>query len=162
PHPLPFSPADFDALAAWATNARPDRLVEIRSLRDAGVRLAVPLRTRNEILGLLLLGAARSGDPFSAAAKRWLATGGDQLALTLENGGITDRVGEQEKVRRDLALAGEVQKRLPPTEPPVADVGEFAAVSVPARSIGGDYYDFIQVGERRIGIALADVSGKGI
>jgi sigma-B regulation protein RsbU (phosphoserine phosphatase) len=71
-------------------------------------------------------------------------------------------VVEQETLRRDLALAAEVQKRLLPTSVPSGSVAEFAAISVPARSIGGDYYDFIQVGDQRIGIALADVSGKGI
>src|SRR4029434_350490 len=58
--------------------------------------------------------------------------------------------------------AADVQKRSLPSWPPSADIAEFAAISVPARSIGGDYYDFIQVGDQRIGIALADVSGKGV
>jgi sigma-B regulation protein RsbU (phosphoserine phosphatase) len=61
-----------------------------------------------------------------------------------------------------MALAAEVQKCPLPAQPPVADVAEFAAVSLPARSIGGDCYDFIEIGENRIGIALADVSGKGV
>jgi sigma-B regulation protein RsbU (phosphoserine phosphatase) len=69
---------------------------------------------------------------------------------------------EQEKLRRDLALAAEVQKRLLPEQAPRSDVAELAAISVPARGIGGDYYDFIDVGDHRIAIALADVSGKGV
>ena len=81
--------------------------------------------------------------------------------LMLENARLTDRVVEQESLRRDLALAAEIQKRLLPTEPPVADVAEFAALSIPARSIGGDYHDFIQTGDQ-IGLAVADVSGKGV
>jgi sigma-B regulation protein RsbU (phosphoserine phosphatase) len=75
---------------------------------------------------------------------------------------LNERELEQEKLRRDLSLAVDVQKRLLPTELPSADIADFSAVSLPARSIGGDYYDFIHVGDRRIGLALADVSGKGI
>ena len=80
----------------------------------------------------------------------------------IENARLTERVVEQEKVRRDLALAAEVQKRLLPDQPPQVEVAELAALSLPARTIGGDYYDFIDVGDRRIAIALADVSGKGV
>ena len=69
---------------------------------------------------------------------------------------------EQEKLNRDLALAVEVQRRLLPEKPPDSARAELAAVSLPARSIGGDYYDFLDAGDHRIGIALADVAGKGI
>jgi sigma-B regulation protein RsbU (phosphoserine phosphatase) len=80
----------------------------------------------------------------------------------IENARLTGRVVEQERLRRDLALAVEVQKRLLPEQPPDASVAALAAVSLPARSIGGDYYDFIDLGDHRLGIALADVSGKGV
>src|SRR4029453_4240616 len=56
PLPLPFSQNEWNPLADWAAAHRPDRLDEIRALAAAGVRLAVPLRTRSEILGVLLLG----------------------------------------------------------------------------------------------------------
>jgi len=80
----------------------------------------------------------------------------------IENGRLTRRIVEQEKLRRDLALAAEVQKRLLPEGPPKLDAATLAAVSLPARSVGGDYFDFIDVGDKRVGIALADVAGKGV
>jgi predicted permease len=173
PLPLPFAPNEFDAFAEWAAIHRPDRLDEIRALAAAGVRLAVPLRTRREILGVLLLGE-RSFDSralaqdkpqragFSAPEKQVLRACADQFALMIENARLTDRVVEQETLRRDIALASEVQRRLLPEAPPRAECVEFAAASVPARRIGGDYYDFVELGDGRIGIALADVSGKGV
>jgi sigma-B regulation protein RsbU (phosphoserine phosphatase) len=91
-----------------------------------------------------------------------LRAGADQFALMIENARLTDRVVEQETLRRDIALASEVQRRLLPEAPPRAEGVEFAAASVPARRIGGDYYDFVELGDRGIGIALADVSGKGV
>ena len=162
PFPLPFAPNELDALAEWAAVHRPDRLDEIRALAAAGVRLAVPLRTRSEILGVLLLGDRPQRAGFSAHEKQVLRACADQFALMIENARLTDRVVEQETLRRDIALASEVQRRLLPEAPPRAECVEFAAASVPARRIGGDYYDFVELGDGRIGIALADVSGKGV
>jgi predicted permease len=173
PLPMPFAPNDLNALADWAAAHRPDRLDEIRALAAAGVRLAVPLRTRSEILGVLLLGersfdsrALAQGRPqragFSAHEKQVLRACADQFALMIENARLTDRVVEQETLRRDIALASDVQRRLLPDAPPRSEFADFAAISVPARRIGGDYYDFVELGDGRIGIALADVSGKGV
>ena len=99
---------------------------------------------------------------FSAHERQVLRAAADQFALMIENARLTDRVVEQETLRRDIALASEVQRRLLPEAPPRAEGVEFAAASVPARRIGGDYYDFVELRDRGIGIALADVSGKGV
>jgi predicted permease len=172
PRPLPFTPNELDALAEWAAAHRPERLDEIRALAAAGVRLAVPLRTRSEILGVLLLGepfdsralaqGRRQRGGFSAHEKQVLGACADQFALMIENARLTDRVVEQETLRRDIALASDVQRRLLPDAPPSAECADFAAISIPARRIGGDYYDFVELRDRGIGIALADVSGKGV
>jgi predicted permease len=187
PLPLPFAPNELAALAEWAVAHRPDRVEEIRALAAAGVRLAVPLRTRRQILGILLLAEpfdsqalARPSTPpgvvlsvtkgqgrpqragFSAHEKQVLRAAADQFALMIENARLTDRVVEQETLRRDIALASDVQRRLLPEAPPRVACADFAAVSVPARRIGGDYYDFVELKDGQIGIALADVSGKGV
>ncbi len=159
---LPFAPNELAALADWAAEHRTDRLEEIRALAVAGVRLAVPLRTRNEILGVLLLGEGPHRSEFSAHEKQVLDVAADQFALMIENARLTDRVVEQETLRRDIALASDVQRRLLPEAPPRAAHADFAAASVPARRVGGDYYDFIELPAGGIGIALADVSGKGV
>src|SRR5262245_8376158 len=162
PQPLPFAPRELSALAEWAAAHRPNRLDEIRSLDAAGVRLAIPLRTRREVLGVLLLGERPQRTDFSAHEKQVLRACADQFALMIENARLTDRVVEQETLRRDIALASDVQRRLLPDAPPRDESADFAAISVPARRIGGDYYDFVELRDRAIGIALADVSGKGV
>ena len=162
PLPLPFAPNELDAVGEWASSHRPERLDEIRALAAAGVRLAVPLRTRSEILGVLLLGDRPHRAGFSAHEKQVLRAAADQFALMIENARLTDRVVEQETLRRDIALASDVQRRLLPDAPPRATSVDFAAASVPARRIGGDYYDFVELRDGAIGIALADVSGKGV
>jgi sigma-B regulation protein RsbU (phosphoserine phosphatase) len=162
PLPLPFAPNELNALADWAEAHRPERLEEIRALAAAGVGLAVPLRTRTEILGVLLLGGRPQRAGFSAHEKQVLRACADQFALMIENARLTDRVVEQETLRRDIALASDVQRRLLPDAPPRGEFADFAAISIPARRIGGDYYDFVELRDREIGIALADVSGKGV
>ena len=82
--------------------------------------------------------------------------------LTIENARLNERVLEQEKVRRDIALATEVQKRLLPEGLPQTAFASTGAYTLAARNVGGDYYDFLKVGEHSLGIALADVAGKGI
>jgi predicted permease len=187
PRPLAFAPQELAALAEWAASYRPDRLDEIRALAAAGVGLAVPLHTRHEILGVLLLGqpfesrvlahlstplgvtlsvskgqGKPQGRDFSAHEKQVLRVVADQFALMIENARLTDRVVEQETLRRDIALASDVQRRLLPDVPPRIECADIAASSLPARRIGGDYYDFLELDNGQIGIALADVSGKGV
>ena len=160
--PLPFSAGDLDACARWAGEHAHDHLPEIEALNEIGLRMAVPLRTKRELLGILLLGGRTNGADYGAAEKRLLRTSADLFGLMLENTRLTDRIVEEEKLRRDVALAAEVQKRLLPDRPPDARAATLAAVSVPARIVGGDYYDFVELGGQRIGLALADVSGKGV
>jgi putative ABC transport system permease protein len=164
PLPLPFAPNELAAVADWAAAHRRERFDEIRALAAAGVGLAVPLRTRSEILGVLLIGErpVDSRPGFTAHERQVLRACADQFALMIENARLTDRVVEQETLRRDIALASDVQRRLLPDAPPRSECVDFAAVSVPARRIGGDYYDFVELRDREIGIALADVSGKGV
>ena len=162
PMPLPFERDELAALTEWAAANRPERLDEISTLARLDIRTVVPMRTRTEVMGILLLGPPGDDQLPGPADRHVLRSCADQFALMMENARLTARVVGQEALRRDLALAAEVQKRLLPSSPPSADIAEFAAISVPARSIGGDYYDFIQVGDQRIGIALADVSGKGV
>ncbi len=161
PYPLPLTSGDLDAWSRWAAG-RPVHRAEIDCLRDAGAALAVPLLAKNEISGLLLLGLPVGRSEYSAAEKLALRSCAGQFALMLENARLTDRMVEQEKLNRDVQLAAEVQKRLFPDKPPSTAGLALAGISLPARSVGGDYYDFFDLGDQRIGIALADVAGKGV
>jgi sigma-B regulation protein RsbU (phosphoserine phosphatase) len=124
--------------------------------------LAVALRAKNEIVGILLLGPPKDREHYTAAEKQIFSSSAEVFALMIENARLTGRAIEQERVQRDLELAAEVQRRLLPHEPPASGAFALAAFSLPARTVGGDYYDFLDLGGERIGIALADISGKGI
>ena len=158
--PLVLTAGDLDTLTRWADEVRPDRRVEVDRLKTLGVRLAAALRTPSDRRedGRAERGRAEYGSAEAAVLTACAA----QFALMIENGRLTRRIVEQEKLRRDLALAAEVQKRLLPDGPPATSLAALAAVSLPARTVGGDYFDFIDLGDQRIGIALADVAGKGV
>ena len=162
PHPLALSKGQFDTWLRWARESRPEHVAEIEALATTGVQVVVPLRTKNEIVGVLLLGPPTGREQYTTAERQVLSTSGEVFALLLENARLTDRAVEQEKVRRDLAMAAEVQRRLLPPQPPRSAAATFAAFTLPARTIGGDYYDFLDLGGEEVGIAVADVSGKGI
>jgi putative ABC transport system permease protein len=162
PHPLALDEADFQAWLRWAGQFKPEHVTEIERIRDSGTRMAVPLRTRSEIVGLLLLGAPAGDGSYTNEDKQALSNAADLFALMIENARLSDRALEQEKLRRDLALAGEVQRRLLPPRPPKNGMATLSAYSLPARTVGGDYYDFIDLPGDRLAVAIADVSGKGI
>jgi predicted permease len=159
---LPISEGDLDAWGRWAAQHRPESVAEIEALRLAQVRLAVPLRTNKEVLGVLLLGPPSRDEGYSAADRVLIRGCADHFALMLENGRLTNRMVEQEKIRRDVALAAEVQRRLLAEQSLDTPAASLAALNLPARSVGGDYYDFLNLDGNRIGIALADVAGKGV
>jgi predicted permease len=162
PHPLALSQGYFDTWLRWARESRPEHVVEIEGLASTGVQTAVPLRTKNDVVGVLLLGPPADREQYTTAERQVLSNSGEVFALMLENARLTDRAVEQEKVRRDLAMAAEVQRRLLPPQAPRSAAATFAAFTLPARTIGGDYYDFLDLGGDQVGIAVADVSGKGI
>src|SRR5208283_158642 len=156
--PLPLTEGDLASSLRWAVAEKPEHVAEIAGLRASGARLAVALRANQEIAGILLMGAPIGRAEFGAAERRVLRGCAPQFALMIENAHLTDRIVEQEKLRRDVQLAVEVQKRLMPEKPPATTTVTLAGMSLPARSVGGDYYDFLDLGNQRIGIALADVA----
>jgi predicted permease len=162
PHPLPLTAGDFAAWERWADEVQPAHASEIARLARIGARIAVPLLSRQDLVGVLLLGAPDGREAFTSAEKELLSGAADVFALLIENVGLNARALQQEKLRRDLSLAAEVQRRLLPSEPPRCEAATFAAFTLPARTVGGDYYDFLALRGERIAIAVADIAGKGI
>ncbi len=72
------------------------------------------------------------------------------------------RITERERMARELEIAKNVQTNLLPRATPSISHFEFGGMCIPALEVGGDYYDFVQMRDGKIGIAIADVSGKGL
>jgi phosphoserine phosphatase RsbU/P len=123
--------------------------------------LAVPLIYKDKVIGVLDLEHTRRGF-FTEDHKRTITTLAAQIAIALENARLYEEIAQQERrLERDLHLARELQFRLlPQTMPKVAHL-EVAARFSPARTIGGDLYDFVPYSLSRMAIVIGDVSGKG-
>ncbi|HKC66343.1 MAG TPA: PP2C family protein-serine/threonine phosphatase, partial [Pyrinomonadaceae bacterium] len=112
--------------------------------------------------GLVLLGPRRGRHDYSARDREMLMSLAGQLAFVIENAKLVERIAAQEQLRRELLLAAEVQQRFLPDRPPVLAHLELSGICQPARGVGGDYYDFLLLENKQVGIAVADVAGKGI
>jgi sigma-B regulation protein RsbU (phosphoserine phosphatase) len=122
--------------------------------------LIVPLFYKGRVIGVLDLEHTRPAF-FNEEHERMLSTLGSQIAIAIENARLYQAVRSQERqLERDIAMAREVQLRLLPTEAPSHPHADMAVRFLPARSIGGDLYDFIEYGPGRSAIVLGDVSGK--
>jgi sigma-B regulation protein RsbU (phosphoserine phosphatase) len=116
--------------------------------------------------GFLVLGPRLSEEPYSREDRRLLASVAIQAGTALENirlaEEISRRMETERRVAREMEIAKEVQSRLLPQAPPQLRTLDCAAQCVQARSVGGDYFDFLELGTSEVGFVLADVSGKGV
>jgi serine phosphatase RsbU (regulator of sigma subunit)/catechol 2,3-dioxygenase-like lactoylglutathione lyase family enzyme len=83
-------------------------------------------------------------------------------ALDVQRRAAAEKLEKEKRVARELEIAKEVQVRLFPQKRPVVDSLDYAGVCLQARQVGGDYYDFLDLGPRRLGMVIGDVVGKGI
>ena len=108
----------------------------------------------------------RSEEPYSSGDLRLLKSVATQTGLALENSRLTATIAEdmarREKLNRELEIAREVQERLFPQRLPAVTGLDYFGKCRPALGVGGDYYDFLALPGGKLGIALGDVSGKGI
>jgi sigma-B regulation protein RsbU (phosphoserine phosphatase) len=139
---------------------------ERRALQNLQSEVLLPLSLNRKLLGILSLGPKQSEAPFSKADLRLLDSVATQTGLALENSRLTaevaNEVAQRERINRELEIAREVQERLFPQELPRYPGLDYAGSCRPALGVGGDYYDFIRLSDKELGIAIGDVSGKGI
>jgi serine phosphatase RsbU (regulator of sigma subunit) len=124
------------------------------------------LGRKSRLIGLLVLGARLSEEPYSSEDKHLLDSVASQAGITLENIDFAEKMAERMEVERKAAMeidiARRVQARLFPQHLPPLETLEYAGGCVQARQVGGDYYDFLDMGPGMLGVVLADISGKGM
>ena len=166
------TPADvyLDNPDAWllaATDA------ERSALRALGAEMLIPLRGRNRLLGVMALGPKRSEEPYSRTDRGLLQSVAMHTGMSIENSelakSLATEAAQRERINREIEIAREVQERFLPQSYPVVPGVELAGACRPAQGVGGDYYDFIimkslnnEPGDTSLGIAIGDISGKGI
>lgn len=154
----------LDDEKSWVNQQVPKE--ERQSLEALGPRLLLPLSVKDKLLGIVTLGEKRSEEPYSGNDLRLLKSVASQTALALSNAQlsavIAEEVARREKLNREIEIAREVQERLFPQRlPEIAGLRYFGQCRT-ALGVGGDYYDFLALPDEKLGVALGDVSGKGI
>jgi phosphoserine phosphatase RsbU/P len=124
--------------------------------------LCVPLLVKSELTGVLTVFNKRATGGFTEDDQRLLSIVASQSAQVVENARLREDEDALLHMREELRLASEIQLGLLPKSAPVLPRYDVAGVSVPAEAVGGDYFDFIPVDDKRLAICLGDVSGKGL
>ncbi|PKK84670.1 MAG: hypothetical protein CVT49_02280 [candidate division Zixibacteria bacterium HGW-Zixibacteria-1] len=126
------------------------------------VRLILPLKDADNLLGFLALTDKRSGFKYNAEDITMLGVITNQLVTALTNSRLYQDSLEKQRLSEELNMARQIQVELLPKCPPAADNFQICACSFPSKTIGGDFYDFIHREDGTFGMVIADASGKGL
>jgi phosphoserine phosphatase RsbU/P len=139
---------------------------ERHALDTLGTELLLPLAGRDKLLGFISLGAKRSEEPYTPSDLRLLQSVSTQAGLALEISALVHSLASEaarrERIDREIEIAREVQERLFPQQLPTLPGHSIHGACRPAQGVGGDYYDVLSLDDGSLGLAIGDVSGKGI
>lgn len=166
--------AEFDPLLAYLqSSAGPVEVAKLEldspavsALREAGVALIVPLVSQGELIGTLNLGPRLSEQEYSTDDRRLLTTLAAQAAPAIRVAQLVreqaHEAAERERLEQEMRVATLIQQQFLPRDLPNLPQWQIAAYYGPARAVGGDFYDFIPMPDGRLGIAVGDVTDKGV
>ena len=138
-------------------------LAKLRGSAFGSVSVAVTaLQYGDQNLGVLAVANGPKGAPFSQADFVVFKSIAEQSAFALYNAIIYSMANEKKRLDHDLEIARDIQRILLPSEAPAINGFQISGINVPARQVSGDYFDYIHVDQERLGVAIADVSGKGV
>jgi len=172
--PAPVEIAPNDPIIAYfqaAEGAVDVESLELESpaldaLRAAGVKLVVPLVSQGELIGVLNLGPRLSEQDYSGDDRKLLDNLAAQAAPAVRVGQLVRQqeaeVRTRERIDQELKVATLIQQNFLPKQLPDLSGWQVAAYYRPAREVGGDFYDFIELDEDKLGIVIGDVTDKGV
>ncbi|MCG3119307.1 MAG: hypothetical protein ALAOOOJD_01694 [bacterium] len=130
-------------------------------LEKLQAELVLPILSKKNLTGLLTLGSKAGNEPYYKEDLELLATLGDQINIAFENALLTEKLREQDRLKKELEVARRIQlSSLPQADPQIPGL-QISGISIPALEVGGDYYDYLNFSDGRFGVVVGDVSGKG-
>ena len=152
-----------DVLAGAGEQVYVDYLPEsLKSVfREYEFYLIVPVRSRERLLGSIVLGEKLSEATYRREDYEFLTAAAGQTAVAMENAFLYEELAEQERMKHELAIARRIQLASLPQRTPVVTGLEIAGVSIPALEVGGDFFDYLNGSTDRMTVVVGDVSGKG-
>lgn len=141
-----------------------DRFDAAQSIRIQGVRsvICVPLWNEQNVIGLIYADNQISDRAFSQSDLKLLGLIANMAAVKVENSRLLAQQIEKERMEEQLEVAAQIQRRLLPQRTPDVAGWEVRGLSQSCYEIGGDYYDYLRLPDGRLGLVIADVSGKGV
>ncbi len=137
-----------------------------KEMEAAGIRMVVPLISQGELVGLLNLGTRRSEEDYSAEDRRFLSDIASHAAPAVRLAQLIEQrqleIRDRDRLEQEMRLAQLIQQQFLPKELPELEGWELGAFYRPARAVGGDFYDFVDLPEGRIGVIAGDVTDKGV
>jgi sigma-B regulation protein RsbU (phosphoserine phosphatase) len=124
--------------------------------------MLAPLVQGERNLGILVVTRAGEGEAFGAGDFATFKAVAEQSAFALSTAVLFSDAAEKRRMDEDLQIAYEIQRILLPTNAPEVRGFQLAGINIPARQVSGDYYDYVPVDPQHCGVAIADVSGKGV
>ncbi|MDQ3658123.1 MAG: SpoIIE family protein phosphatase [Actinomycetota bacterium] len=138
----------------------------LRAMKAADVKVVVPLVSQGELIGLLNLGPRLSQQEYSADDRKLLSDLASQTAPAVRVAQLVRQqqraAQERERIEQELRVARLIQQTLLPKALPDTPGYELAAHYQPAREVGGDFYDFLELDDGRLGLVVGDVTDKGV
>jgi serine phosphatase RsbU (regulator of sigma subunit) len=138
----------------------------LRAMKEADVKLVVPLVSQGELIGLLNLGPRLSQQEYSADDRKLLSDLATQTAPAVRVAQLVrqqqQEAQERERIEQELRVARLIQQTLLPKALPELPGYDVAAYYQPAREVGGDFYDFVDLDDGRLGLVVGDVTDKGV
>ncbi len=138
----------------------------VRSMRDADIKMVVPLVSQGELIGILNLGPRLSEQEYSSDDRKLLDDLAAQAAPAVRVAQLVreqqKEAQEKERIANELRVASLIQQTLLPKSEPELPGYDIAAFYKPAREVGGDFYDFLELDDGRLGLIIGDVTDKGV
>lgn len=151
------TPSFFHSLGDFRTNSKLASVLEARN-----VKLIMPMKDSEHLLGFLALTSKAAGYNYSSEDLNLLGVLSNQMVTALTNARLYVDSLERIRLQEEVTMARQIQLDLLPTSPPTFECMKISAHSTPSRTVGGDFYDFIQKQDKKLGICIADASGKGM
>ena len=145
-----------------------DRALLAREVAELGAEIAYPLHALSrdgasgELVGVLLLGRKMTETRITFEESSLVSLISRQVGISLMNGALHEEQVATRLFEEEVATARRIQQQLLPETPPAVHGWQLCASNSPSRQVGGDYHDFLPLGSDRIGLAIGDVSGKGV
>lgn len=124
--------------------------------------MVAPMLFKTERLGVIYIDTQSRALAFTNEELEMLTSIANQAAVAIINARMHQQLVEQHKLAREMEIARAIQMNLLPKTYPDVPGYQLSAMSLPAKQVGGDYYDFLRLPDSRLGLAIADVSGKGV